>query len=126
MLSRPQRPLSSSVMPHLDTPVLLVRLAGTSMVLHFLLALIASAVLSSDKAAVSEIFLLPPFGSLVTRRPYLMRVELFLPCLPVHSVANQPASVRALVWAARLCGTAFLLCLLSIFSTIAYAAVHGA
>ena len=89
-------------------------IALVGIVLHFIFAHVAHTVLQRRQIETDEIFSSNRFVYYGTPS---MRVRLFFPWVPVHSIAEQPAHVHAIVWAARLGGTAIFLGFLGMLAT---------
>jgi hypothetical protein len=83
-------------------------------------------VLRSDSEALQELLGFAPLGRVYASKPYLMRVKLFFPWVPVRSIGGYPSSVGCLVWAARLSGTGFLVCFAGALGFAAYLVGVGA
>ena len=114
-------------MPHkLSTLAFFVTAAGIFVWLHIALALASRIALRSDDEALKELFAFAPFGRLLSRKPYLMRVNLWLPWVPVRSLQRYSTFIQGVAWSARLSGTAFLVCFIGIFGSLAYLFVSGA
>ena len=104
---------------------LLTNVTGAFMWLAVVFGVAASVRLRPNEAALSELFAFPPLGGLFSK-PYLMRIKFFLPWVSIRSSLGLSAGTKALVWAARLSGTVFLLGFLGIFATVAYMVLHKA
>ena len=114
-------------MPHkLILLAQLATLGGFSIWAHFLLSLIARSAVRTDSLALAELFAIGPAGSVLSRKPYLMRVKLFFPWIKVSSLVGYSGKTRSIVWAARLSGSLLLVCVLALLSYVAWLALSGA
>ena len=90
----------------------IIALAG--IVQHFILNLVTLYVLKLSQTETDEIYSSSPF---VFRGMRSMRVRLFLPWVPVHSIAERPTHIRFIVWAERLGGLVIFLGFLGMAAT---------
>lgn len=89
---------------------------------HMVLALVIRFAARTDKQWVNELFAAPPLGGMLPFGPYLMRVKLFFPWVPVKDVSNHSSSLRAMMWSARLAGAAWLVCFACLIGDFIYLA----
>lgn len=92
---------------------------------HIVLALVVRFALRADKRLVNVLFASPPGGGLLPLGPYLMRVKLFLPWVVVGGITDRSSSVRAMMWSARLAGTAWLVSFACLIGDFIYLASKG-
>jgi hypothetical protein len=110
----------------ISAPDLFFSLAGLCMALHLAFAWLVRFAMRADEDVLDEVFGFSTFGRLLTRRPHLMRVRLFLPWVSLQSVAGYSLFARSVVWAARLFGTGFIASLLGFGGSVVYMALRGA
>jgi hypothetical protein len=92
---------------------------------HIALALILRFMARTDKQLVDKLFASPPLGGMLPFGPYMMRVKLFFPWVTVNGVSGHSSSLTAMMWSARLAGSAWLVSFSCLIGDFVYLASTG-